>query len=143
MRQLILLPVLALLLTASSPSTGSLDLVVDNIKQEGGTIWVGIYESEEDFLDREKARLIYQKVKMTGSSTIRIDNLRTGRAYAIGIFHDENDNGELDKNFLGLPAEPWAFSQPLRSPFRLPRFEEMTFVYSPSRATRRLKLRKL
>ena len=33
----------------------------------------------------------------------------TGR-YAAIAFHDENGNGKLDKNFLGVPTEPYGFS---------------------------------
>ena len=30
--------------------------------------------------------------------------------YAAQVMHDLNGNGELDANFLGMPREPWAFS---------------------------------
>ncbi len=112
-------------------SLGTLVLRIDNIAAERGTLWVGIYESPADFLDRDKARLVYQKVTHTGREEVPIPGLVVGRTYAIAVFQDENDNGELDTNFLGLPAEPWATSRPLRSWFRKPRFEEMSFVFRP------------
>ena len=31
-------------------------------------------------------------------------------AYAVAVFQDENGNGRLDRNPLGLPTEPYAFS---------------------------------
>ena len=31
-------------------------------------------------------------------------------SYAIGVIHDENNNGELDYNFLGIPKEGYGFS---------------------------------
>ncbi len=110
---------------------GTLVLRVDNIAAERGTLWVGIYESPADFLDREKARLVYHKVTGTGREEVPIPGLVVGKTYAIAVFQDENDNGELDTNLLGLPAEPWATSRPLRSWFRKPRFEEMSFVFRP------------
>lgn len=126
---------------AAPPAKASLLLEVANVRLESGTIWVGIYESEEDFLVREKSRLVYQKVRMTGTERIVIDGLTVGKRYAIALFHDENDNGELDTNLLGLPAEPWAFSRPLRSYLRKPRFEEMSFVFDPNERLPTLRLR--
>ena len=61
--------------------------------------------------------------------------------YALGIFHDENDNGEFDTNFLGLPSEPWAFSGKLKSRFRMPRFEEVSFRFDEDAPEQMLRLR--
>jgi hypothetical protein len=36
-------------------------------------------------------------------------NVQPGR-YAAIAFHDENGNGKPDKNFLGVPTEPYGFS---------------------------------
>ncbi|MBB4079635.1 uncharacterized protein (DUF2141 family) [Lewinella aquimaris] len=126
--------VLLLLLLASPPGankTGTLVLRVDHIEEAVGSLWIGIYESEDDFLDRDKARLVRHTVTTTGCERVDIDKLTVGKRYAIAVFHDLNDNGELDTNFLGLPAEPWALSQSLRSWFRRPRFGEMSFVFDP------------
>ncbi len=116
---------------AGGDSVATLVLQVDNIELGQGTLWVGIYESPADFLNRDKCRLEQRKVTGTGRNEVRIDGLVVGRTYAIAVFQDANDNGELDTNFLGLPAEPWAMSRPLRSWFRKPRFEEMSFVFRP------------
>ncbi|MCP9236920.1 DUF2141 domain-containing protein [Lewinella sp. JB7] len=128
-------PIFILLLALSTASAGGGGTVpvlnVDNVREAAGTLWVGIYESEDDFLDRDKARLVSHRVTATGCEHVRIEGLVPGKAYAIAVFHDLNDNGELDTNFLGLPAEPWALSRPLRSWFRRPRFAEMSFVYDP------------
>lgn len=123
-------------------ATGALALAVTNVQQASGTIWVGVYESSEDFLNRDKARLVACRVNATGSVTMDIDGLVEGKEYALGLFHDLNDNGELDTNWLGLPAEPWAFSGQLRSKLRLPRFGEVSFVYRRNNRHQLLRLRK-
>lgn len=28
--------------------------------------------------------------------------------YGIAVYHDENSNGKLDRNFVGIPKEAWA-----------------------------------
>lgn len=129
---------LALLLFFHLPATGepgetvAATLTVDNVATNTGTLWVGIYESPQDFLDREHGRLVSHHVTGTGRQHIYVDGLVVGKTYAVAVFHDENDNGELDTNLLGLPAEPWAFSRSLQSWLRKPRFEEMSFVFEPA-----------
>jgi uncharacterized protein (DUF2141 family) len=138
-----LLPLLIGLFSLSSDraSYGVLEIEIDNIDQAKGTIWIGVYRSEADFLDRAHGRLLAVPVRGTRSLRAQIDELRTDRYYAIALFHDRNNNGELDRNFLGLPAEPFAFSGELRSRWRLPRFAEVAFRFQPERTPMRFYLR--
>ena len=46
--------------------------------------------------------------------------------YAVSVVHDQNNNAELDKNFLGLPKEPYGFSNNPNS-LGKPSFEEVKF----------------
>ena len=147
MKNLLVVLIAALSLSSSSPITptnnsGSLELKVENIRQKDGTIWVGLYQSSEDFLDREQAILLAARVDRTGSINITLPNLQHGKDYAIALFHDLNDNGELDTNWLGLPSEPWAFSGEPRTRLRLPRFDEVRFRYDRRMNKQQLKLRK-
>ncbi len=104
---------------------------VENIQQAGGRLWIGIYTSEEDFLEREKSRLEYFDIPAAGDTTLVIFGLEAGSRYALGIYYDLDGNDDLSTNWLGLPSEPWAMSQPLRSWLRKPRFGEMSFVFRP------------
>ncbi|MEO0733450.1 MAG: DUF2141 domain-containing protein [Bacteroidota bacterium] len=114
----------------AEPVRRTLRLEVANVKAAQGKIWVGIYRSEADFLDREKAQLLYVEVMTTGRAYVDIPDLIIGQEYALGIFHDVNDNGEFDTNWLGLPAEPWAFSGEPKTRLRLPRFKEVSFHFT-------------
>ncbi|MGB3799951.1 MAG: DUF2141 domain-containing protein [Lewinella sp.] len=125
----------------AAAEVATLELRIENIASHQGTIWVGIYESEDDFLNRERARLIHRSVRHMGSTQVLIDGLTINKRYAVAVFHDVNDNGDLDTNWLGLPAEPYALSRPLQSWFRAPRFEEMSFVFRPEHGLLPLRLR--
>lgn len=48
--------------------------------------------------------------------------------YAIVAFHDENDNGDIDKNFLGIPTESWCTSRNARAIFGPPSFGAAKFL---------------
>ena len=49
--------------------------------------------------------------------------------YAITIFHDVNDNEELDTNFIGIPKEPYGFSNNPKSSFGPPGFDDAVFEF--------------
>ena len=44
--------------------------------------------------------------------------------YALGLFHDLNGNGVLDKNLFGIPKEPYGFSKNARGRLGPPSFED-------------------
>jgi len=43
------------------------------------------------------------------------------------VFHDENNNALLDKNFFGIPTENYGFSQNVRGTLGAPEFEAAAF----------------
>ena len=47
--------------------------------------------------------------------------------YAVKLHIDENENGELDTNFLGIPKEQFGFSNNAKA-LGIPKFEAASFV---------------
>lgn len=84
-------------------------LAIDNIQVLEGALMWSVYNDEKGFdsdglpLVAGRSRVIAGKIKVT------LHDLPAGD-YAIKLFHDENDNGELDSNLLGLPQEGYGFS---------------------------------
>jgi len=114
-----------------SPETadGKLHLRVEHIKQAEGWIWVGVYNSEENFLIKEKAIIEGREVVTSGAMNIVVDHVKFGHC-AVAVFHDINGNGEMDRNWIGIPVEPYAFSRKPPSRWRLPRFHEVEFYFN-------------
>jgi len=50
--------------------------------------------------------------------------------YALVAFHDENANGEFDRNWLGMPKEGYAFSNNVRPVLAPPSFKAAAFDYA-------------
>ncbi len=49
--------------------------------------------------------------------------------YALVVIHDENGNGQFDRDIFGIPEEGYAFSNNVRPMFRPPSFDEASFDY--------------
>lgn len=56
---------------------------------------------------------------------VSFDDVPAGR-YALMVIHDENGNGRLDTNLIGMPVEGYGFSNNPRV-MRRPTFEEAAF----------------
>jgi uncharacterized protein (DUF2141 family) len=57
------------------------------------------------------------------SVTWKLDDVPYGD-YGIAAFHDENSNGKMDKNLLGIPKETYGFSNNLTVILRAPKWEK-------------------
>ncbi len=49
--------------------------------------------------------------------------------YALAVVHDENMNGELDANWLGIPTEGYGFSNDAKALLGAPTFSAASFPY--------------
>jgi uncharacterized protein (DUF2141 family) len=64
-----------------------------------------------------------------------LTNLDPGQ-YAIILFHDENGNGKLDTNALGVPSEPYGFSNNVRGFLGPPTFQDAIMQVNGDKAVR-------
>jgi uncharacterized protein (DUF2141 family) len=122
----ILMATLSSLLLASAAQAATLQLEIKDVNVASGTLMIKLVDGEEGYTDKVKpveARMV--EVTATGDVSVRFDDLKPG-SYAIMIMHDENNNGKLDSNILGIPKEGYGFSNNPRV-MRQPTFEEAKF----------------
>jgi uncharacterized protein (DUF2141 family) len=81
----------------------SLELEIKGIRSEKGKIFFQLFDQEKNVLKEIVADI------QNGKSILRFPELKPGQ-YAFRYFHDENNNGKLDKNMLGVPREGFGFS---------------------------------
>jgi len=118
---IILITIFASLFTGKVFSQGAIEVTVTNIKDAKGNIRVGLFNSEGDFLEKVVDGKV---VKSTGTEvTVVFENLKPGE-YAVSVIHDENENGELDKNFIGIPKEGFGFGNNAMGSFGPPGFKD-------------------
>ena len=73
------------------------------------------------------------RVKTSGTSRkYTFKSLPKGN-YAVAIYQDENNNDNCDKNFLGVPIEPYAFSNDFRPKLSVPSFKDCSFILDKSK----------
>lgn len=130
--------------TDAPTSTSLLRVEVVNVRAENGTLRVSVFAGPEGFLRDERHALARGAVHAADHGTalegaVLEFRLPPGR-YAVAILHDENDNGRLDTNFLGIPTEGYGVSNNPKPRFRAPRFHEAVFELPPGGGQARISL---
>jgi uncharacterized protein (DUF2141 family) len=116
----------------------SLEITVENIKDIKGSMRVGIYNTEKDFPDKPTEGKVVQVSAET--LTVLFEGVQPGD-YAISIFHDENNNGELDTNGVGIPKEGFAFGNNAMGMFGPPSFDKAKITIGNENLKQTLKLK--
>src|SRR5579862_3240653 len=100
---------LAALCSPVAASAGDLTVTVDHVRSDRGAILAALYDSEASFMKQPLARATFKVKAAAGEVSYVFHDLPAGK-YALAVFHDENENGQLDKNFVGIPREGYGFS---------------------------------
>jgi uncharacterized protein (DUF2141 family) len=124
-KPLFLLPLLA----ASGPAT--VDVTVTGLRSAKGALSVCVMPDKRGFPACEKGGGVKQRVAITGTAArVRFPGLPTGR-YAVTAFHDEDGDGRLKTNFIGIPREGVGVSG---KPGGIPSFDKAAVPIGPGTA---------
>ena len=73
-----------------------------------GTVAFMLFDSANAFGDLRDP-IILVRYSLDGRDQFAIEDVPPGE-YALLVYHDENNNNRIDKNFIGIPKEPVGFS---------------------------------
>lgn len=114
-----------------SPVMGQGGKIIINIKgleAAKGSLRVALYNKPDDFPDAQRT-LTAQVLPLNSQATtasLTFENLPKG-VYAAAVYQDINKNGKLDANAMGIPTEPYGFSNNPRVKWSAPKFESAVF----------------
>lgn len=107
---------------------------IDNIK---GTLIIGLYDSEANFMKKRVMGKL-EKVK-SNIASVTFRNVKVGN-YAISLFHDENNNKKLDTYLFGIPKEDYGCSNNARGIMGPPKWKDAVFIVNEENVTQNIKL---
>ena len=109
--------------TETENKLSRLTITVTGMKNANGKLNFALYNSSATFNDPNLAfREIFSDA-LANSQIFVVDSLPAGD-YAFAVFHDENQNNEIDKNWMGVPTEGFAFSNNAMGSFGPPSFNQ-------------------
>ncbi|MEM7761839.1 MAG: DUF2141 domain-containing protein [Cyanobacteria bacterium P01_A01_bin.40] len=123
-------------------STSSLIKVeIEGLQEAEGQICYSLFDKDEGFPDSKdnilRAECLSIKEQLP---VLTIDNLHRG-TYALALFHDVNQDEELNRNFFGIPQEGFGFSQNPEITTSPPSFGESAISVVGTETTLQVQLR--
>ncbi len=90
-----------------------------------GKVYVAIYDKKGEFLSDKKFKSLSLDL---GQGEDEVSVMLPVGNYAFSAYQDVNGNGIFDKNWMGIPKEPYGFSNNARGKFGPPDFAESSFL---------------
>jgi uncharacterized protein (DUF2141 family) len=116
----------AVQISASSRQSGTVVVTLSH-PAEPGEVACALFRSGDAFPDESAdARGLFVAVSGT-TATCTFDQVAPGQ-YAVAAFLDTNGNRTNDRNFVGMPTEPWGVSNNVRPLMSAPSFEDAAFT---------------
>jgi uncharacterized protein (DUF2141 family) len=112
-------------LAGASARAADLDITVADVRVAKGTLMIALVDSAAGWDDQAKAVAASTRKAAGAQEVFHFPNLPPG-TYAAKVMHDENDNGKLDVNVMGMPVEGYGFSNNPQV-LRKPTFDEAKF----------------
>lgn len=127
-------------LVSAAPARAADIVVVAEGLEAKGALVVALFDSEAAWRARKDP--VRQAILPVGRTTVQatFEGLPPGR-YALMAYHDRNGDGRLNTLPIGLPVEPYGFSNGARGTFGPPTWRAAAFEAPATGATQSLRLR--
>jgi uncharacterized protein (DUF2141 family) len=129
----------ACVVTLMTPAyAADLTVEIKGLASANGKVLIALYDKADGWMQKglKTAGAPAQK----DGVTYEFKDLPMGD-YAISIHHDENGNGKFDTNLVGMPIEPYGFSNDAMGNFGPPTFEQAKFKLDVTKKTVTLNLK--
>lgn len=129
----------ALFAASATAQAAELTVVLHDVRAQTGLIKVALVDSQASWDGQAAPVQATGAPPSGGQATFVFKDLKPG-AYAVLITHDENGNGQLDTNAMGMPLEGYGFSNNPRV-MRKPTWDEARFDLAGAAASIDVSLR--
>ncbi|WP_425410437.1 DUF2141 domain-containing protein [Hyphococcus sp.] len=106
-------------------------IIVDGVVRPQGRVTADLFPNKEDGFLRGRGRIEQVSFAAKTPQTKFCMRAPESGQFAIAVYHDENANGDFDKNGIGLPAEPWGISNNPKIRFGPPSVDKALFDVTP------------
>lgn len=129
-----LTPLLVLAAAALYAEPLTLTVNLKGFKSDKGAVEVALFDQATAFPTKPEKAIAKQRAPITsGTATVEFRDLKQG-TYAVSAYHDVNNNGKMDANFIGIPKEPTGASNDAKGRMGPPSFKDAQFTLNASGA---------
>jgi len=119
----------------------SLDIKIENIRSSKGTISLAFFRDSASYV--KKKPFMVKKINKDSivNGCVSVCVLMDPGHYGVALMDDENNDDEMEFNFLGIPREGFGFSDFSARGFRRPVFSDFDFIMTESNKIVRIVVR--
>ena len=119
---------------AGKKSTKPLTVVIENLASASAPVEVSIYGTENKFPSPKDQLKTFRFTPTDTTLTAELKGIGHG-SYAIAAYQDLDSDGKISTNILGVPKDPYGFSNNYRPKLKAPSFDDCSFDYDESNNT--------
>lgn len=105
------------------------------ISEVKGQMSIALYDQADGFPKNKNYFMAEQVAIGSKNFEYQFSGVPNG-TYAIAVYHDLDSNGELNSNWVGMPKEPYGFSNDAKGRMGPPDFEDASFEVVSDREIR-------
>ena len=131
--------ILTMFASVAVAEDSSLRIEISGLANVEGTVFISVYDNEDDWLGEQTVSTTKVEIAdaLVDELVVTDITLPPGE-YAVSLFYDENANGKLDSNFIGIPKEPVALSNNAKPKFGPPKYKDAVFALGEEGVTQRI-----
>ena len=126
------------------------EILIINVESDynKGIALVGIYDKKENFGKAKVNKKLNTEKVLTGAVTQIVNQKGIVKldipfgSYVVSGFQDFDGNGVISGNFIGIPKEPFGFSNNAKGKFGPPKWDDAVFIFNEINQEIILKLEK-
>jgi len=118
-----------------APAENVIHVEISGLRNDNGQMLCALYSSAQADTFPKKAEKAVARLTAKiadGQAVCEFTGVTPG-TYAVSVVHDENSNGKLDTNFIGMPREGVGASNDAKGHMGPPKFSAAAFQYAGGR----------
>lgn len=108
-------------------------LVIDNLESPSAPVEISIYSPRDKFPTADGQMKKYRFNPSGKQLTVELTDLDYGQ-YAVATYQDLDADGQIGKNMIGIPTDPYGFSNNYKPKIKAPAFKDCEFAYNDQSA---------
>lgn len=118
-------------MAAAGAGENDVKLTIDivGLHSHKGTVKLAVFAEADGFPHKSDKAVRTVSQPIDGAGPLRVEIMVPAGTHAVAAYHDENDDGVLNKNFFGVPLEGTGFSNGQVARFGAPSFARCAVLW--------------
>ena len=117
------------------------NVAIEGLRNSNGVVALTLYPDDPARFLKPKGSLYVTKVNARAGLAQACIHVPAPGAYGLALYHDENANGKIDRNGLGIPKEGFGFSNNPRIFLSAPGFAKVRFIAPSGGSSARIRMK--